>query len=101
MVCRGKGEVVGLVTTAVTSKDGHVITIAIQPFDGGSWFVAFAGPNQRDIEWARIFWGPRPGQGDIQSLKDHIEKRVQETGAGWKGWNYHSRDELPGTGRMN
>ena len=91
-----------LATTVVSSRDGYVITITIQPFDEETWGVVFAGPSPTDAEWARIFWGPEPTYGgDAQSLKDHVEKRVKEMGAQWKGWNHHSKEELPGTGHMN
>jgi hypothetical protein len=91
-----------LVTTVVSSRDGHVITIAIQPFDEETWFAVFAGPSPSDAEWARIFWGPDPIRSDdAQFLKDHVEKRVKEVGAQWKGWNHHFKGELPGTGGMN
>jgi len=92
-----------LATTVVSSKGGRLITITLQPFGKGSWFAAFAGPSPEDIEWARIFWGQESTKSDggIDRLKDHVEKRVRETKSEWKGWTYHSREELPGTGHMN
>jgi hypothetical protein len=83
------------VISAVFKKDGKSFSLTLQPNGDDQWFAAVACGDPGDTDWIDDFLGDRPST-DVTEIKQHIEKRVEETGVEWDGWQHYHDYELPG-----
>jgi hypothetical protein len=84
------------VISAVFKKGDKSFSLTLQPDANDHWFAAVACEDPDDTDWIDDFLGGERPSFDVTEIKQHIEKRVEETGVQWDGWKHYHDYELPG-----